>query len=193
MLGVLGVAIKTELKLDAVRFAWLAAIAVLSGSLFRLPVGIVTDRLGGRVTMTVLLLASALPCFLVSRAHSYQALIACALLYGLAGNSFSAGIAWNAAWFSRDRQGFALGTFGAGNVGASLTKLIGPLLIALVPAAGYLGGLVPGGWRFVPVLYTVMLVVMAAVVWVMAPSPDRRPGSTRPVASMLAPLRVVRV
>jgi NNP family nitrate/nitrite transporter-like MFS transporter len=143
--------------------------------------------------MTMLLLASALPCYLVSRVHTYQGLIACALLYGLAGNSFSAGIAWNAAWFSRERQGFALGTFGAGNVGASLTKLIGPLLIALVPTAGYLGGLVPGGWRFVPVLYAAMLLVMAAVLWVMAPSPDRRPGSSRSVASMLAPLRVVRV
>jgi NNP family nitrate/nitrite transporter-like MFS transporter len=193
MMGVLGVAIKAELKLNPVQFAWLAAIAVLSGSLFRLPAGILTDRVGGRVVMTVLLLASALPCYLVSRVHTYQGLIACALLYGLAGNSFSAGIAWNAAWFSRERQGFALGTFGAGNVGASLTKLIGPLLIALVPAAGYLGGLVPGGWRFVPVLYAVMLVVMAAVVWLAGPSPDRRPGSSRTVGSMLAPLRVVRV
>jgi NNP family nitrate/nitrite transporter-like MFS transporter len=193
MMGVLGVAIKGELKLNPVQFAWLAAIAVLSGSLFRLPAGILTDRLGGRVTMTVLLLASALPCFLVSRAHTYQGLIACALLYGLAGNSFSAGIAWNAGWFSRERQGFALGTFGAGNVGASLTKLIGPLLIALVPAGGYLGGLVPGGWRFVPVLYAAMLVAMAAVLWLLAPAPDRRPGSSRSVASMLAPLRVVRV
>jgi NNP family nitrate/nitrite transporter-like MFS transporter len=193
MLGVLGVAIKTELKLDAVRFAWLAAVAVLSGSLFRLPVGILTDRWGGRVTMTALLLLSALPCFLVSRVHSYQGLIICALLYGLAGNSFSAGIAWNAAWASRERQGFALGTFGAGNVGASLTKLIGPALIAAVPAAGYLGGLVPGGWRFVPVLYAVMLVVMAVVLWFAAPSPDLRPGSSRAVSSMLAPLKVVRV
>ena len=60
----------------------------------------------------------------------------CAFLFGIAGNSFSVGIAWNAAWSSRERQGFALGMFGAGNVGASMTKLIGPALIALVPAAG---------------------------------------------------------
>jgi NNP family nitrate/nitrite transporter-like MFS transporter len=193
MLGVLGVAIKAELKLNPVQFAWLAAIAVLSGSLFRLPVGILTDRLGGRTDTTALLLLSAVPCYLVARVHSYQGLITCALLYGLAGNSFSAGIAWNAAWFSRERQGFALGTFGAGNVGASLTKLIGPTLIAVVPLAGYAGGLVPGGWRFVPVLYSVLLVVMAAVLWFASPSSDRRPGSARSVRSMLAPLNVVRV
>src|SRR5438128_1181937 len=72
MLGVLGVAIKTELGLSAVRFAWLAAIAVLSGSLLRLPLGILSDRWGGRRVFTLLLLASALPCYLVSRVHSYE-------------------------------------------------------------------------------------------------------------------------
>lgn len=193
MLGVLGVAIKSELKLTPVQFAWLTAVAILSGSIFRLPLGILTDRRGGRVVMAVLLLFSAIPCFLVSLVHSYEGLIVCALLYGLAGNSFSSGIAWNAAWSTRERQGFALGTFGAGNVGASLTKLIGPALIAAVPAAGYLGGAIPGGWRFVPVLYSVLLVVMAVVLWVAAPTPDRQPGSARSISSMLAPLKVVRV
>ena len=193
MFGVLAVPIKEELGLDALQFAWLTAIAVLSGSLFRLPLGILSDRWGGRRVMLTLLLVCAVPCFLVSRVHSYQALLACAALYGLAGNAFSAGIAWNATWFERDRQGFALGTFGAGNVGASLTKLIGPAAIAAAPAAGYFGGLVPGGWRFVPVLYTLLLLIMAAVLARFAPRPDRRPGSGRPLRAMLAPLRVVRV
>jgi NNP family nitrate/nitrite transporter-like MFS transporter len=193
MLGVLGVAIKAELGLSKVQFAWLAAIAVLSGALFRLPIGILTDRWGGRIVMTTLLLMSALPCYFVSRMHSYEGLMVCAFLYGLAGNSFSSGIAWNAAWFERQRQGFALGTFGAGNVGASLTKFIGPALITATPAAGLLGGLVPGGWRFVPVLYSAMLVIMAAVLWAFSPSADRRPGTGRALRAMLAPLKVVRV
>jgi MFS transporter, NNP family, nitrate/nitrite transporter len=193
MFGVLGLAIKAELRLSAIQFAWLAAVPVLSGSIFRLPLGIATDRWGGRVTMTALLLASAVPCVLVSFAGSYRELLACAFFYGLAGNSFSAGVAWNAAWFSRDRQGFALGMFGAGNVGASVTKLIGPLLLAMAPATGFLGGVVPGGWRSVPLLYAVLLVAMAAVVWRGAPRPDRRPGLGRSLASMLAPLKLVRV
>ena len=61
----------------------------------------------------------------------------------------------------KNRQGFALGVFGAGNVGESVTKLIGPTLITMVPVAGLMSGMIPGGWRFVPVLYTVLLVVMA--------------------------------
>jgi NNP family nitrate/nitrite transporter-like MFS transporter len=193
MLGVLGVTIKTEMKLSAVQFAWLTAIAVLSGSLFRLPVGLLNDRWGGRIVMTALLLITAVPCFLVSRVRTFDGLLVCAFFYGLAGNAFSAGIAWNAAWFGRERQGFALGTFGAGNVGASLTKLLGPALIASVPAAGFLGGFIPGGWRFVPVLYTALLLIMAAVLWWGAPRQDRHPGLGRSWRALLAPLKVVRV
>jgi NNP family nitrate/nitrite transporter-like MFS transporter len=193
MVGVLGVPIRQELRLSALQFAWLAALPVFSGSVFRLPLGILSDRWGGRPVMVLLLLVSAVPCFLVSRVHTYPALLACAFFYGLAGNSFSAGIAWNAAWSPRERHGFALGTFGAGNVGASVTKLIGPALIAATPAAGYLGGALPGGWRLVPALYAGLLVLMAGALALWAPRPDRRPGSGRSLRDMLAPLKVVRV
>src|SRR6266700_2684539 len=193
MFGVLAVPIKEQLHLNKIQFSWLTAIAVLSGSIWRLPFGILTDRVGGRRLFITLLLASAIPCFLVSRAGTYGQLMVCAFLFGVAGNSFSVGIAWNAAWASRQRQGFALGTFGAGNVGASVTKLIGPALITLVPAAGLLGGALPGGWRIVPVLYSALLLLMAAAVALWAPATDQRPGKGRPLRAMLAPLRQVRV
>jgi len=192
MFGVLGVPIKAELHLDTVRFSWLTAIAVLSGSLWRLPLGILADRIGGRRLLTWILLATAIPTFLVSRATTFTELMACAFFFGISGNSFSVGIAWNAAWADRARQGFALGVFGAGNVGASITKLIGPALIALVPAGSLALGFIPGGWRFVPVLYSALLLVMAAVLWWTSPSPDRHPGSGRPLRAMIAPLRSVR-
>jgi len=188
MFGVLGVPIKKELGLTQIQFSWLAAIAVLSGSLARLPFGILADRSGGKVLMTGLLLFSAVPCFLVSRATSFGGLLACAFFLGFAGNAFSVGVAWNAAWARPERQGFALGVFGAGNVGASLTKLIGPALIALVPARGYLGGALRGGWRFVPALYALLLLGLAAAVWALAPAADRRPGRGRPARDMLRPL-----
>jgi NNP family nitrate/nitrite transporter-like MFS transporter len=191
MFGVLGVPIRDELHLDTVQFSWLTAIAILSGSIWRLPLGIWTDRVGGRRLMILLLLATAVPTFLVAYAHTFPQLLACAFLFGIAGNSFSVGIAWNAAWADRERQGFALGVFGAGNVGASVTKLIGPALIALVPA-GTAIGFAPGGWRFVPVLYTGLLLVMAAAVWLLTPTVDRHPGSGRPLRALLAPLREVR-
>ncbi len=193
MFAVIGIPIQKELALTDVQFFWLGAIAILSGSLWRLAFGILTDRIGGKVVFTGLLLFTAIPTYLVSHATSYTELMILAALLGLAGNSFNVGISWNSAWFPRHRQGVALGTFGAGNVGASVTKMIGPLLIALMPAAGVAGGWIPGGWRFVPVLYAVALVLMAAALWFLSPAVDRKPGKGRPVIDMLRPLNQMRV
>lgn len=193
MFGVLGIPIRKELGLTDVQLAWLSAVAILNGSLWRLPAGIMTDRIGGRIVFIGMLAVTAVPTYLVSRAGSYGALLGFAFLAGFAGNSFSVGIAWNAAWTPRERQGFALDVFGAGNVGASVTKFIGPALIAVVPAAGYWGGLVPGGWRFVPFLYAWLLLAMALAVWLLAPRVDRKPGQGRALSEMLQPLRDLRV
>ena len=122
--------------------------------------GIWADRFGGRNMMVLLLLVSAVPCYLMAHATSYAELLICAGLTGLAGNSFTVGIAWCSAWFPERSKGFALGVFGAGNVGASGTKLLViliPSVLTLVPAAGLLGGMIPGGWRVVPVFYSVLL------------------------------------
>jgi MFS transporter, NNP family, nitrate/nitrite transporter len=193
MLGVLAVPIQAELGLSALEFTWVTAIAVLSGSLLRLPFGILTDRYGGRRVLGLLTLACAVPCFLLGTATSFEEIMIYAFLFGFAGNAFSVGIAWNAAYFDRARQGFALGTFGAGNVGAAITKLIGPALIAWVPAAGLLDGAIGGGWRFVPALYALLLVVTGVALFVLAPTPDLMPGAGRSLREMLVPLRDVRV
>lgn len=193
MLGVLGIKIRDELKLSPVQFDWLLAVAILAGSLLRLHFGIWTDRYGGRRMMTLILLITAIPTYLVSLVTTFEELLVCAALFGLAGNSFTIGISWNSAWFPSHSKGTALGVFGAGNVGASATKFFAPLLIAIIPTAGFLGGAMPGGWRFVPVLYAALLVLMAAVVWFFSPTPDRMPGRGRSMAEVLAPLRHVRV
>ena len=195
MFGVLAVPIRTELKLSDTQFAWLTAIAILNGSIWRLAFGIITDRLGGRVVLTALLLASAIPAFLISYSHTFTELLIYAFLVGLAGNGFSVGIAWNSAWFPQHSQGFALGVFGAGNVGASVTKLIGPLMIALVPVAGLslLGVHLPGGWRFIPFLYGILLILMALATFTLTPSADRMPGKGRSLGEMLRPLSSIRV
>lgn len=193
MFGVLGIPIRKEFGLTGVQFGWLTAIAVLNGSIWRLLFGLWTDKFGGRRVMALLIAATAVPTYLVSRATSFTELIIYAFLFGIAGNSFTVGIAWCSAWFPRERQGFALGLFGAGNVGASVTKFIGPWLIALVPAVGYFSGAIPGGWRFVPVLYSVMLVMMALAVWFLSPRHDHKPGAGRPLGELLRPLREIRV
>jgi NNP family nitrate/nitrite transporter-like MFS transporter len=196
MLGVLGIPIRKELNLSDSQLEWLIAVAIVSGSILRLNFGIWADRYGGRLVMVVLMLLSAVHAYLFSQATSYGGLIVCTLLFGLAGNSFSAGIAWNSAWFPSRLKGTALGIFGAGNVGASGTKLLVVLLpgiLTAVPAAGWLGGLIPGGWRFIPALYAGLLVLMAIAVLCFCPTPDHRPGYGRPMREMLAPLAHARV
>lgn len=213
MLGVLGLELKkdpglmlgeaaTGMSPDEVkaavqgRFEWLLAVAILAGSLPRLHFGIWADRYGGRNMMVLLLLFTAIPTYWLAHATTFAELLVCSALYGLAGNAFTLGISWCSAWYPAKTKGTALGVFGAGNVGASGTKLLViliPGLLTLVPAAGLFGGLVPGGWRVVPVIYSVLLVVMAVVVVKVAPPVDWRPGQHRSMREMLAPLKHMRV
>lgn len=193
MFGILGKPVRAEFGLSEIQLSWIIAAAVLNGSLWRLPTGMITDRIGGRKVMTFLLLGSAVPAYLVSRVDSYAALLVLAFFVGFAGNSFTAGIAWNSAWQPREHQGFALGVFGAGNVGASVTKFVGPPLIAGTTVGATYLGIFPGGWRFIPVLYAVLLVLMATATWFLSPHQDRAPGRSQPLGAQLAPLSQVRV
>ncbi|HET7736661.1 MAG TPA: nitrate/nitrite transporter [Nocardioidaceae bacterium] len=192
MFGILGIPIRKELGLSDTELAWLIAVAVLNGSLWRLPAGMIADRIGGRRVFSLMLALVAVPTYLVSQAESYGTLLVLAFLVGFAGNSFSAGISWNSAWFPAERKGFALGLFGAGNVGASVTKLIGPGLIAATAGSTYLG-FVEGGWRIIPVIYSVLLLTLAVLTWFLAPHHDHTPGQGRPLREQVRPLRQVRV
>lgn len=196
MVGVLAIKIKLDLNFTASQMEWLIASAILAGSLPRMHFGIWADRYGGRAVFLGLLLFCAIPCYLFSRATSYGEFIACSLLFGLAGNAFTAGISWNSAWFPRNIKGMALGVFGAGNVGAAGTKLMVGLIpgvLTFVPVAGYLGGFIPGGWRIIPAIYSVMLVMMAVALFLFTPRVDRKPGAGKTMRELLVPLKQARV
>lgn len=193
MFGMLAVKFKNEFGLTDGQLYNLTLTAILSGSLLRFNFGVWADKFGGRKVMALLLLLPVVPTVLVAFASEYWHLLVLAGLFGLAGNSFSVGIAWCAAWYPKEKQGLALGVFGAGNVGASVTKLFGPALIAVIPAAGFFNGAVPGGWRFIPLVYAVLLVLMAAAVWLLAPSPDRTPAKAKTFGEVMKPVGKLRV
>jgi NNP family nitrate/nitrite transporter-like MFS transporter len=196
MLGVLGISVRRELGLSDSQLEWLMAVAILSGAVFRLNFGIWADRYGGRKIMVLLLLGVAIPTYLFSHATTFGQMLVCAILFGLGGNAFSAGVAWNSAWFPSGSKGKALGIFGAGNVGAAGTKMLIafiPGVLTAIPTAGYLGGLIPGGWRVIPALYAVLLVLMAIAILMLSPTPDLKPSKDRPLRVMLQPLRHMRV
>lgn len=191
--GILAIPIQKEFHLSDTQFYWLTALPVLNGSIWRLFTGILADKYGGRKVMITLLLLSAVTTALLTRVHSTSSLFVLAFLIGISGNSFSAGIAWNSAWFEQERQGFALGVFGAGNVGASITKLIGPPIISATAGATLLGGLVLGGWRLVPAVYTGLLLIMALAIYLFTPRQDRMPGSRVKFRDQIKPLHEIRV
>lgn len=193
MFGLLAVKFKNEFGLTDGHLYTLTLTAILSGSLLRFNFGVWADRFGGRKVMTLLLLLPVIPAALVGYATAYWQLLVLAALFGVAGNSFSVGIAWCAAWYPKAKQGLALGVFGAGNVGASVTKLFGPALIALVPAAGFFDGVIPGGWRFIPLVYAALLVLMAAAVWFLSPTPDRTPARAKSFAEIMKPVGKLKV
>src|SRR5262249_5986978 len=110
--------------------AFLVAVPVLLGALARIPMGMLTDRFGGRIVFSVLMFFVALPVALVPVATGYRNLLLVAFLLGMAGSSFAVGVGFVSRWFSMESQGSALGVYGLGNIGQSAAVFLGPLVAA---------------------------------------------------------------
>lgn len=172
---------------DRGTMGWLIGVPVLSGAVMRLPVGVLTDRFGGRIVFTVLMLGAAIPTYMVSHANGFWGFLLAGLGFGLTGASFAVGVAYTSAWFPPEKQGTVLGIFGMGNMGAALTSMGAPVFLTMLTD----GGSYPDGWRNLPRLYALALVVAATVFWLLTETRRvARPGS---IAAQLATLRNVRV
>ncbi len=178
MFAVIGIPIKQQLGLNETQFGILAAMPVLTGSLIRLPLGMMTDKFGGRPVFFTIMLMTVVPIYLIGNATEYWQFLVAGLFVGVAGGSFSVGIAYCARWFDKKNQGFAMGVFGAGNSGAAVTKLVAPAIVA-----GW-------GWTMVPTVYAVMMLVTALAFWMFSYSdPAHRVESHVTVGQQLAALK----
>jgi NNP family nitrate/nitrite transporter-like MFS transporter len=153
MFGVIGIPIKKTLGLNNTEFGILTAIPVLTGSLIRVPLGMWTDKFGGRIVFALLMAATVIPIWLISYATEFWHFLVLGLFVGIAGGSFSVGTPYVARWFKKDQQGFAMGVFGAGNSGAAVNKFVAPALV------------VAFGWAMVPQAYAVAMLVTVIVFW----------------------------
>ncbi len=176
-------------ELTKAQMGWLIGIPVLTGSLLRLPVGVLTDKYGGRIVYAGVMLVSAAGAFLSSFANGFWSLFAGGLAFGIAGTSFAVGIAYTSVWFPDRQQGTALGIFGAGNAGAAVTSLAAPAMLRAFTA----GGANPDGWRTLPRLYAGALVVMTVVFWLFTHHRRVEHGRSRTLAQRLEPLKSVQV
>ena len=172
---------------DVAQIGTLIGMPVLTGALMRLPLGILTDKFGGKPVFAALLLFCAVPMFLLSQVHSYLGYVLCSLGFGMVGASFAVGIAFSSVWFSKGRQGTALGIFGAGNAGAALTVMGAPGILKWLTA----DGVNLEGWRTLPMGYAALLVVTAVLFFLF--TSNKHPASRRTLLQMLKPLRSLRV
>ncbi|WP_440480567.1 MFS transporter [Ramlibacter tataouinensis] len=153
MFGVIGIPLRQQLNLNATEFGLLTATPVLTGSLVRVPLGIWTDRYGGRVVMALLMAATIPAIWLMSCATDYWHFLVIGLFVGLAGGSFSVGTPYVARWFPKSRQGLAMGVYGAGNSGAAVNKFVAPVLV------------VAFGWAMVPQVYAAVMLGALLLFW----------------------------
>jgi len=153
MFAVIGIPIKKTLGLNATEFGLMTAMPVLSGSLIRVPLGIWTDKYGGRIVMTALMAATVPAIWFMAVATEFWHYLAIGLVVGLAGGSFSVGTPYVARWFPKEKQGFAMGIFGAGNSGAAVNKFLAPALV------------VAFGWTMVPHVYAAIMLGTVLLFW----------------------------
>ncbi len=186
MFSIIGLKIKQELGLSDTQFGVLVATPILTGSLTRLPLGMLTDHFGGRIVYFIQMVLVSIATYSLAFAGSYWQYLLAGLFVGLAGGSFAIGIAYTSAWFEKEKQGTAMGIFGAGNAGAAITNMVAPMIV------------VAAGWQMVPKVYSIAMAVMAVVFWIFTyndPHQEQRKasGSHKTMADQLAPLKELRV
>jgi NNP family nitrate/nitrite transporter-like MFS transporter len=120
----------------------LVAVPVILGSVLRIPMGMLTDRFGGRRMFTLMLAFAVLPAVLFGYADGSWQLIGVAFLLGVSGSSFAIGIPFVSGWFTHHRQGVALGVYGMGNIGTAVAALSAPAIVNNWgrPALGWITG-----------------------------------------------------
>lgn len=165
-----------QMHLSPVQKSVAVAIPVLLGSMGRIPLGILTDRFGGRLIFLFTMAFSIVPAFLMGGVKDYRQLLIYGFFIGIALASFSVGVGFVNGWYPAERQGFALGVYGAGNVGQSVAAFSAPFI-----AKAY--GAKWGFWTF-GVALTLWLLLFAV-----AAKDAPRQGPPKPLRAIFVPLQ----
>ncbi len=171
-----------------VEIGWLLGIPVLTGSIFRLPMGILTDRFGGRWIYGGLLIFCAIPMYALSWVQDFWGFALLSFGFGFAGTAFAVGIAYTSVWYPKGWQGRALGIFGAGNAGAAITTLVAPTLLNNLTQ----NGAAIEQWRVLPKIYAAGLIAMA-VIFILFSINKKPDAEARTIKQLVKPLGDVRV
>jgi MFS transporter, NNP family, nitrate/nitrite transporter len=181
--SIIGLAAKDELGLSETQFGLLVGTPILTGSLTRIFLGIWADQFGGRRVFAGVMIAAAAATFLTSYADTYAELLIAALGVGIAGGSFSVGIAYVSKFYPKEKQGTALGIFGAGNVGSAVTKFVAPFVMVAM------------GWQAVAQIWAAALLVMTLLFLLLTredPEQQARKREGRKAAGMAEQLAILK-
>ncbi|MGD9539431.1 MFS transporter [Methylocystis sp.] len=163
-LGPLMIYITKDMPISVEDKISLVAIPVLGGAFFRVPLGILADAIGpkmtGIVAQTIVMFAVSLVC--VFGLTSSIAIALFGLSLGLAGASFAVALPQAGRWYPPQYQGLVMGIAGAGNMGVVLDTLFAPSI-----AEAY-------GWRMV---YGVLLALMVLVLVIYSVAAKDAPGA----------------
>lgn len=166
MIGSLAVFIAQDYHLSASEKAFMVAVPILGGSIFRIVLGLLTDRFGpkkvGTFSMFFVLVPLVLGWLVVS---SYTNILLVGLLLGVAGASFAVALPMASRWYPPEYQGLAMGIAGAGNSGTVLANLFAPRL------AEAFGWHAVFGLAMIPVLTVAILFA-----WLAKDAPNRPPA-----------------
>ena len=138
--GPTAVKFKEAMDLTPAMLGLLIAIPALSGSLLRIPFGAWVDTTGGKKPLFILMLLSVIGLggvtllLFTSYPDGMKGMYGLVLLFGFLSGcgiaTFSVGIGQTSYWFPRNKQGFALGTFGGlGNLAPGIFSLVLPIFL----------------------------------------------------------------
>lgn len=158
----------------------LAAMEPFFAAAVSIPLGIWTDKYGGRAVFTLLLLSLTIILFCGFFAEGYYAFLILGSLLGLGGASFVVGNAHVSSWYPKSKQGTALGIFAVGNIGITVGMLTVTFLVTRV-----LNG--PDGWRLVFPIFAIPALLMALAYWFFtsdSPSKQHQGESVREIVAV---------
>ena len=167
---------------------WLLGIPVLTGSLLRLPAGILCDKYGGKWVFVFLLILAAIPLLLMYFVDSYFGFAILSFGFGISGAGFAVAIANTSVWYPKKNQGLALGLVGAGNAGAAITTLFAPTLLLYLTD----DGVNIENWRLLPIIYAAVLILLA-LIFAFFTHNKKTVAEKRTLSKVLSPLKNIRV
>ncbi|MDX1755391.1 MAG: MFS transporter [Marinobacter sp.] len=180
LFAVVGVELKNTYWFSDTQFALLLSVPFLTGGLLAPPLGMLTQRWGGRRVILVCLPALGLALLLLMWVDSYAGFLLAGAGLGTAGGLFSAGLHYLVTYMPPSRAGMVLGMFGIGTGGAGFSYLVVPVV-----QTAY-------SWELAPLAYlSVILLVWLLLLILTDPEPSPRQRSEtswlRAVKSLVSP------